>query len=121
VRAAEYPFCPNLMSSLWGEDESGLEVNSLEQLQQISTVIASYSQPIREETDKQSEKEGRTLEHSRSPVYPIPYVYRYNPRSRLCKTSFLMTHEKDIITEASDFLSFDTPNLTQVCFSDLIS
>jgi hypothetical protein len=98
------------MSALWGSDESGLEASPLEQLQQISRSIASYVSPVEDVLPEG----GKTLEYSRSPVYPIPYVYRFNPRSRLCKTSFVMTHTKDILTEESDGLSFDTPNLTQV-------
>jgi hypothetical protein len=106
------------MSTLYRNDETGLEKSSLEQLHQITTVIASYIPPVTiGMIESSSKKENKTLEYSRSPVYPIPYVYRYNPRSRLCKTALSMTHTKDILTELSDGLSFDTPNLTQVCVS----
>jgi hypothetical protein len=107
VNTANYPYCPWYMSALWGDDESGLEISPLKELHQITNFIVSFK-PEGEKSMLDPADNSRTL------LFPTPYVYRYNPRNKSCKTVISMANANGKVSEKSDGLSFDTPNVTQV-------
>jgi hypothetical protein len=112
VKCANYPFCPWMMQSLWGEhEETGMEISNISELRDLSSFV--------NETYNLEDLSSCHAEFAfKSSLFPIPYVYNDNPCKRRSKTSlsisFLSNNNTKVSTQWSEPLSFDTPNVTQV-------
>jgi hypothetical protein len=102
----ELPYCPWLMKKIWGKDEeTGLEVTEYENLVQLSQSFTRYP--------TLTVKEFKDYEYSSTSIYPIPYAYRENIDSKNNKTAFAVVTPRNKLSSRSDFLNFDTTNISQ--------